>query len=311
MERIRGIVAAVATPLLADRYEIDNPALIAHCHRLFDLGCDGINLLGTTGEATSFSVEQRLATMSAVAQSGLPLERFMVGTGAAAFADVVRLTGHARDLGYSGALVLPPFYFKGIENEGLLRFFEALVAAVGMRQLSLYLYNFPQNTGITYEPNLVSELRHRFPEIVVGLKDSSGNLEYAREITGTLPDFDVFPSAEGTLANAEALGLAGCISATLNVTAPLVRQAMAEIPSGPSATLDKAVQIRTALSRFPLVSAIKWTISELIGNPLWERTMPPLRHLSGREKNELQGALDSDGLGELHSLFGDSRSVAA
>jgi 4-hydroxy-tetrahydrodipicolinate synthase len=311
MERIHGVVAAVATPLLVDRHEIDNPGLIAHCRRLFDLGCDGINLLGTTGEATSFSVDQRLATMSAVAQSGLPLDRFMVGTGAAAFADAVRLSAHARDLGFAGALVLPPFYFKGIESEGLLRFFDALVATVGPRGLSLYLYNFPQNTGVPYEPDVVAELRHRFPEIVVGLKDSSGNLDYASGLTRVLPGFDVFPSAEGTLANAEALGFAGCISATLNVTAPLVREAMSEIRRGPSAALDKAVRIRGALSRFPLVSAIKWALSELTGQPLWECTVPPLRHLSGPEKSELQHALDGNGFGELQSQFGGSRPVAA
>src|SRR5690606_39222590 len=118
MQRLSGVVAAAATPLNAD-FTIDTARLVEHCAWLLDGGgCHGINLLGTTGEATSFSVEQRLAAMTAIARSGLPLERFMVGTGAAALADAVGLTAAAMELGFAGALLLPPFYYKGIDDDG-------------------------------------------------------------------------------------------------------------------------------------------------------------------------------------------------
>ncbi len=146
--RLRGVIAAAATPLNAD-FSIDTERLIQHCRALLAEGCDGINLLGTTGEATSFSVEQRLAAMQAVARSGLPMSQFMVGTGAASLNDAVRLTREARDLDFTGALVLPPFYYKPIDNVGLLAYFDELINRVGA-DLRLYLYNFPQLSGVPY-----------------------------------------------------------------------------------------------------------------------------------------------------------------
>ena len=131
MKRLHGVIAATPTPLKSD-LAIDVERLIGHCRWLLgDGGCDGINLLGTTGEATSFSVEQRLAAMRAVAGSGLPLERMMVGTGAAAFADAVTLTSAARELGFNGALLLPPFYYKGIEAESLADYVGAVIGKAG------------------------------------------------------------------------------------------------------------------------------------------------------------------------------------
>ncbi len=149
MTKLSGVIAAAATPLAAGR-DIDHDKLVAHCRRLLGSGCDGINLLGTTGEATSFSVEQRLAAMQAVATSGLPLARFMTGTGAANLADAVRLTSAARDWGFAGALLLPPFYYKNIDAGSVVDYVEAVIAGAGARGLRLYLYHFPQLSGVSY-----------------------------------------------------------------------------------------------------------------------------------------------------------------
>lgn len=132
--KLIGIIAAAATPLNAD-LSINLTRLVQHCGWLLSQGCDGINLLGTTGEATSFSVEQRLEAMTAIARSELPLNRFMVGTGAASLDDAVRLTIAAKALGYAGALLLPPFYYKGIDSEGLTEFVATIVARVGKSDL--------------------------------------------------------------------------------------------------------------------------------------------------------------------------------
>src|SRR5262249_29372915 len=130
MPRLTGVIAAAATPL-RDDLSIDHAKLVAHCRWLLgDGGCDAVNLLGTTGEATSFSVEQRLAAMRAVAEAGLPMHRFMVGTGASALEDAVRLTLAAKAFGFAGALLLPPFYYKGIDDESLAAYVDTVIGQV-------------------------------------------------------------------------------------------------------------------------------------------------------------------------------------
>ncbi|MGN6583324.1 MAG: dihydrodipicolinate synthase family protein, partial [Rhizobiaceae bacterium] len=156
MPTLSGVIAAAATPVRED-LSIDLDHLVEHCRWLLgDGGCDGINLLGTTGEATSFSTEQRIAAMRAVARAGLPLERFMVGTGAAALADACALTAEAKALGFAGALLLPPFYYKGLDAEGVVAYVEALIGKVGAEGLKLYLYQFPANSAVPYTPEIVA-----------------------------------------------------------------------------------------------------------------------------------------------------------
>jgi 4-hydroxy-tetrahydrodipicolinate synthase len=306
-KRLTGVIAAVATPLAEDG-GIDCDRLIAHCGRLLRIGCDGINLLGTTGETVSFSAEQRLQAMEAVAGSGLPLDRFMVGTGAAALVDAVRLTARARDLGFAGALLLPPFYYKGIHPDGLVRYVESVIARVG-DGLRLYLYNFPQLSGVPYTAEVVERLHGEHPGQVLGLKDSSGDLAYAAGLASRLPEFDVFPSSEAALAEAAERHFAGCISATLNVNAPMVgRFWSAPAARDAAGSLAAATEIRTALASVTLVPAVKWALADLLGDPAWSRLMPPLRGLTAEETRKLTAALQSTRYAELRSAFAERRN---
>ena len=258
MNRLAGLIAAVATPLDPGG-EIDLARLVEHGDRLLRLGCDGLNLLGTTGEATSFSVEQRVAVMNAIARAGLPLERIMVGTGAAALSDAARLTREAMELGYAGALLLPPFYYKALDVDSVTGFFRELFASIGAVQNRIYLYNFPKNSGVPFSLEIVDRLVDEFPGMIRGLKDSSGDLLYATALAKRMPGLDVFPSAEGSVAHATEFGFAGCISATLNVTAPLMAAVWAQRGAPDAeAPIEAATAIRAALSRFPLVAAVKW-----------------------------------------------------
>src|SRR5262249_60727500 len=141
-----------------------------------DNGCDGLNVLGTTGEATSFSLDQRKAVMTAYAGAGLPLERLMVGTGAAALADALALTRHAAELGFAGALLLPPFYYKGVPDDGLFDFMAALVEGTAEQPIPIYLYHFPANSGLPWPVALIPPLRDPFGARIVGPKGSSGNI---------------------------------------------------------------------------------------------------------------------------------------
>jgi 4-hydroxy-tetrahydrodipicolinate synthase len=296
MKSLEGVIAAATTPL-RDDLSIDLDWLVRHCRRLLDDGCDGINLLGTTGEATSFSLEQRIAAMRAVADSGLPLDRFMVGTGAAALDDAVRLTAEAKMLGYAGALLLPPFYYKGIDAEGLTGYVETLIHRVGGDGLRLYLYHFPANSGVPYSVDVVARLRDAWPDTILGLKDSSGDLDYAADLVRTLPGFAVFPSAEASLGKAGQLGFAGCISATANVTGPFAQAAWSGASEAlRSEGLAAAVEIRAAIAKFPLVASVKATLGLIDGEPEWNRLMPPLTRLTGRQLELLHDELKATGL---------------
>jgi 4-hydroxy-tetrahydrodipicolinate synthase len=285
---LKGVIAAAATPLRPD-FTIDHDKLVAHCRWLLgEGGCNGVNLLGTTGEATSFSVEQRLAAMKAVASSGLSLRQMMVGTGAAALADALTLTAAARDLGFAGALLLPPFYYKGIDPRGLTDYVGTLIRRVGGSGLRLYLYHIPQNTAVPYPLDLVERLHREYPDVVVGLKDSAGDLAFSRELACRLPAFDVFPGSEASLAESRKSRLAGCISATTNITGALAQVGWRDpdSDSGRQAIADAAA-VRAALAKLPLVCSVKAALADLRGDPSWGLATPPLRALDDAERKAL------------------------
>lgn len=302
-QKLRGVIAATPTPIRND-LSIDTELLIDHCRWLLGPGgCDGVNLLGTTGEATSFSIEQRLATMNAIASAKLPLDRMMVGTGASALQDAVSLTAAARDLGFAGALLVPPFYYKGIDGGALADFVETLLNRAGTNGLRLYLYHIPQNTGVPYPLETVARLRDKFPETIVGLKDSAGDIANSRQLAAGLVDFDVFPGSEATLGEARQSHFAGCISATTNITGALARKAWLnpESDEGLGALIDAAA-IRAALATLPLVCSVKWAVSDLRGIRSWNRPHTPLRPLSAVEVEGLAAALGKVGYYTLKSM---------
>ena len=284
---LRGVIAAISTPI-DDLGQPDMERLLGHARNLLDGGCDGINLLGTTGEATSFDVTQRKAVMNAVASSGLPLSRFMVGTGAASVSDAVLLTAEAGRLGFAGALLLPPFYYKPVSNEGIVRYIGAIAGATAASNIPLYLYNFPALSGIAYTIELVDLLIETFGRRIAGLKDSSGDLTYARSIAALSPALDVFPSNEGSLLEARTGAFAGCISATANLTASDCAKAFHE---GDEAALRRAVAVRAIFDGLPLVPGIKHVLSIRMGDPAWREVVAPLSGLRAEEAATLETRL--------------------
>ena len=194
-DRLHGVIAAIATAI-DETGEPDGARSIALARFLFDNGCDGLNVLGTTGEGTSFSLLQRMRVMRAYAESGLPLHRMLVGTGAAALDDAVALTRHAAGIGFAGALVLPPFYYKGVSDDGLFAVIEAIVSATAAQPIPIYLYHFPAQSGVPWHIALIRRLIDSFGERIAGLKDSSGDLDFAHAAASLSPRFRVFPSTE-------------------------------------------------------------------------------------------------------------------
>src|ERR1700750_446301 len=238
--KLRGVIAAVATPINEDGSP-DTARANKLARHLVDNGCDGLNVLGTTGEATSFSLEERKRVMDAYKSAGLPLDRMMVGTGAAAVADAVALTRYAADLGFAGALVLPPFYSKGVPDDGLVAYIDTIVKATAQKPVPLYLYHYPQQSGLHWHVALVKRLLDSFGGRIVGPKDSSANMNSAKEPAAISKSFAVFPSTEAVLLEARSGAFAGCISATANLNADLCQQAWG---SGDTAALAAAVTIR-------------------------------------------------------------------
>ena len=270
--KLSGVIAAVATAS-DGAGEPDCARSVTLARFLLDHGCDGLNVLGTTGEATSYSLAQRQTVMNAYRSAGLPLDRMMVGSGAAATADAVALTRHAADLGFGGALVLPPFYYKGVPDEGLASYVATIVTATADRPIPLYLYHYPQLSGLPWHTKLIRRLLAAHRGRIVGLKDSSGDMAYAREAAAIDSDFMVFPSTEAVLLEARGGAFAGCISATANLNADLCARAY---HSGDAAALEAAVTIRKLFDGRPLVPGVKALLAHIHDDLAWAQVMPPL-----------------------------------
>jgi len=287
--KLQGVIAAIATAV-DDKGEPDCARSTALARFLLANGCDGLNVLGTTGEATSFSLEQRKRVMSAYRAAGLPLDRLMVGTGAASVADAIALTRHAAQLGFAGALVLPPFYYKGVPDDGLFAYVELIVQATAAEPIPLYLYHFPAQSGLPWHVKLVARLVETFGARIVGLKDSSGDMAYAREAATVASGFKVFPSTEAVLMEARTGAFAGCISATANLNADLCARAWR---SGDTAALDTAVAIRKLFDGKQLVPGVKALIAHIHDDAGWSRVQPPLSAFPAQDRTAVSAAYDS------------------
>ena len=284
-----GVIAAIATPV-DESGAPDRARAIKLARFLLDNGCDGLNVLGTTGEATSFSLQERKSVMDAYKANALPLGRLMVGTGAAALSDAIALTRHAAELGFAGALVLPPFYYKGVPDDGLVAYIDALVRATDATPIPIYLYHFPAMSGLPWHVALIKRLLALFPTRIVGLKDSSGDMAYARSAAAIAPGFAVFPSTEAALIEARQGAFAGCISATANLNADLCARAWG---TGDTAALDAAVTIRKLFDGRPLVSGVKALLAHVHGDPALARVKPPLAAVSAADRAAVVAGYDT------------------
>ncbi|MGZ9719532.1 dihydrodipicolinate synthase family protein [Rhizobium miluonense] len=284
--RIAGVIAAVPTPF-DNHGDIDADAFIEHARWCLDNGCDFLNVLGTTGEANSLSAVQRAALMTTAAH-GLDGRRLMVGTGAPDLETTAALTRRAFDLGFAAALVLPPYYYKPVEEDGLFAWFAELVRMTAETPISIYLYNFPQLTGIEFSPALSARLSQAFPERIHGAKDSSGNLAYTRELA-KIAGFGVFPSSEAALADAGRDGYAGCISATVNIDPRSSQQLWRDQEN--AELLEQVRGLRQAISTHPLIPAVKHLVGKRAGNTVWNKVLPPQMPITDRTRLESLDAL--------------------
>jgi 4-hydroxy-tetrahydrodipicolinate synthase len=297
-----GVWAPALTPLDADLAP-DAARFAGHLRWLLDNGCHGAAVFGTTGEATSFSAHERMALLDATLTAGIPGDRLMVGTGCCALTDTLRLTRHAVEAGCNRVLMLPPFYYKGMSDEGLFASYAEVIERLGRADLEIFLYHFPRLSGVPITPGLVERLCAAYPAIVRGIKDSSGDPASAADFIARFPDLTIFPGTETLLLAGLEQGGAGCITASANVNAPAVRRVYDawRAGSGEAAALQETISAhRAVLQSQPLIPTLKRLVAREREDPAWLAMRPPLSPMNEATAAEQDAALAAAGF-----MFGE------
>ena len=287
----KGVYAACLTPQ-HENLSVDHAALAEHGRWLLDNGCDGLVLMGTTGEANSFGVVERMDMLDAVLEAGIPAERLMVGTGCCAVPDSVTLTRHAVARGVGGVLMLPPFYYKNVRDEGVFAAFDQVIQQVGEAGLQIYLYHFPQMTAVPFTNELIARLLDAYPETIAGMKDSSGDWMHMKSTVAAFPGFRVFAGTERYLLDILKAGGGGCITATTNVTCPLAGEVFARWKGDDARVLQhRLTELRAAIEAYPMIPALKRIMAARTGREVWLNMRPPQAPLGEDEAAALLDAL--------------------
>lgn len=283
-----GVYTANLTPLKPD-FSIDFDLLVEHCQWLLNNGSTGLALLGTTGEANSFSMSERKSIIEKTISGGIPAEKLMVGTGCCALPDTIELTRFAVAKGVGGILMLPPFYYKAVDDTGIMRYFDEVIQAVGKEGLRIYLYHFPKMSGLGFSVELMRQLKDKYPEAIVGMKDSTGNLENTKQYIDAFPDMQIFPGTEALLLDGLKSGGAGCISATCNVFSPFAGEVYAKHIDGENAAEDqhKLTAKRMVFQGLPFSGALKSYLAKVNNDERWITVRPPNEPISNETVNSL------------------------
>lgn len=284
---IRGVIAPILTPF-NDDLSVATDLYVAHAKWLFDEGCAGIAPFGTTGEALSVGIDERIAAIRALVDAGIDPSRMIPGTGLTNVADTARLSRACMDIGCAGVMTLPPFYFKGVSEDGLYAYFAQLIKATG-QDVRIYLYHIPPIAVVGVPPSLAKRLHADFPQQVIGIKDSSGDWDNTRALLD-IEGLIVYPGSELPLLDALALGAPGCISATANLNASAIAKVVDRFDQG---DVEGATAVHEIVKRFRLlvqdyapIPAQKRLLAIASGDERWANVRPPLTAMpegSGRE----------------------------
>lgn len=293
-QRINGVLAPVVTPFKPD-LSPDPERLLAHCRWLLSQQCDGLAVFGTNSEANSLSVDERITLMDALVAGGISPRVMMPGTGCCALSDTVRLTAHAVKLGCAGVLMLPPFFYKGVSDEGLFRNFAEVIERVGHAGLRIYLYHIPPVSQVGITLNLIEKLVKAYPGVVAGVKDSSGDWDNTKAMLDAKFDqFDVFAGNELVLLENMRNGGVGCITATGNVNPAAIHRLYEQWQSEEAEQMQAEVNdLRNALLQFPMIPTLKAMVAHFSGDPSWRILRPPLEQLSAEQLNGLISVLEA------------------
>ncbi|MGH7097904.1 MAG: dihydrodipicolinate synthase family protein [Stellaceae bacterium] len=300
-----GVLVPVLTPFTADGVP-DAARFAAFCRWLLDEGADGLAVFGTTSEANSMAPGERMALLDHLIASGIPAQKLMPGTGACAISDAAALTRHAVGHGVGGVLMLPPFYYKGMPDDGLYAFVAQVIERVAAPALQVYLYHIPPVAQVGWSPDLVGRLIRAYPHTIVGLKDSSGDWQNTAALLDHYPGFAVFPGSEVFLLDGLRKGGAGCITATGNINLRGIRKVW-ENWRGPQADALQAeiTTLRKTVQAYPMVPALKRVVAHFHHDPNWAAVRPPMVPLGEAQAS----ALLAD-LAKLGFTLGERRRAA-
>jgi 4-hydroxy-tetrahydrodipicolinate synthase len=294
--RTKGVLAPVITPFTA-RLEPDAARLARHCRWL--LASDvGLAVFGTNSEANSLSVPEKVALLDALVEAGVPPARMMPGTGCCAFPDTVALTRRAVTLGCAGVLMLPPFYYKGVSDDGLFASYAEVIERVGDARLRIYLYHIPPVSQVGISLGLIERLLDRYAGTIAGIKDSSGDWNNTRAMLERFQPrgFDVFAGSEVFLLATLRAGGAGCISATANVNPGPIAKLACTWQAGDASAQQAALDaVRTAFQKFPMIPALKAAVAHFSGDDACATVRPPLVALTAEQRKQLLAALEPTG----------------
>ena len=284
---LAGLWPPVATPFAASG-SVDLIRLTRHSRALLTDGAHGLAILGTTSEANSLTLDERLKVIDAHVEAGINPQQLLPGTGACAIEDAAILSRHAANLGAAAVLLLPPFYYKKVPDEGLYAFVARLIEKIGQKVPRILLYHIPAVAGVGWSVDLVRRLREAFPGIVVGMKDSSGDFDHTRRMIESFPGFAVFPGAEIYLLKAMAVGAVGCISASANINARGIRRLLDSLGQANAEVLQNELNdVRKAVESRVLIPAVKAVLAARYRDPAWLSVRPPLMPLREAERAAL------------------------
>jgi 4-hydroxy-tetrahydrodipicolinate synthase len=298
-ERIAGVLAPVVTPFRRD-YAPDAERFVRHCRWLLKSGCSGLAVFGTNSEANSMSVAEKRKLLEALLAGGVPAASLMPGTGHCALSDSIEMTRAAVELGCAGVLMLPPFYYKGVPDEGLYRSFAEVIERVGDERLQLYLYHIPPVSQVPISLQLIEKLLMKYPRIVAGLKDSSGEWSNTKAMLDAFAKdgFDVFAGSEVFLLDNMRSGGKGCITATGNINPGPIDRVFRNWRSAEADRLQAGITAtRKIVQKQPMIAALKAAIAHYGNDPQWKTCRPPLIELSSSQEKELISELKANGFG--------------
>lgn len=296
MNTLKGIFSPVLTPFNED-YSPDADRFVRHCRWLIDQDV-GLAVFGTNSEANSLGVQEKRGLLDTLLQAGIPAARMMPGTGSCALPEAIEMTRHAVQAGCGGVLMLPPFYYKGVSDEGIYRYFASVVEAVADSRLRVYLYHIPPVSQVPISLGLIERLLKAYPGTIAGVKDSSGNWDNTASMLRQFQPhgFDVFAGSENFLLANMRGGGAGCITATGNVNpGPIVQLYKTWQNADADAQQQRLDATRAAFAQFTLIPAMKAAIAWKSGREDWKVVRPPLVELNADQRQTLQASLDQAG----------------
>jgi len=306
VKRIEGVLAPVITPFRKD-YAPDAQRFVRHCRWLLKSGCAGLAVFGTNSEANSMSVAEKRALLEALVAGGVPASALMPGTGHCALSDSIEMTRAAVALGCAGVLMLPPFYYKGVSDEGLYRNFAEVIERVGDERLQVYLYHIPPVAQVAITLPLIEKLLSKYPGIVAGVKDSSGDWSNTKAMLDAFAKegFDVFAGSEAFLLDNMRHGGKGCITATGNVNPGPIANVYRNWRSTDAERLQAGISAtRKIVQKQPMIPALKAAVAHFGNDAQWKTCRPPLVELTPQQEEtlitDLKGAgFDMPGLASV------------